>query len=110
MGTRKETIFLALSGKVGKFNFDISRDINGRSRGIFSQFSYDKMTLISEDLLMKTSFNLKWQDDRYAEYFLESKAKKSLLQGKNITYRIFFSRELVLCPSIKYGIIFHLLV
>lgn len=101
MDPRKESVFFGFSGKVGKFNLNISRDINGRSKGFLSQFSYGQMTLISADLILRTSFNLEWHDDRYAEYFFGVKSHEVTSSRKEYHVKNFFQPGLSFMPIYK---------
>lgn len=101
MAPRKESVFFGISGKIAKFNLSLSRDINGRSKGVLSQFSYGQMSLISEDLILRTSFNIEWHDDRYAEYFFGVKGQEVSSSRKEYHVKNFFQPGISFMPIYK---------
>ncbi len=66
---RKESFFAGISAKFFGYGLNISRDINGKSKGYIAQLSYGRMKLISEKLVLRTGLSLDWYDDRYADYY-----------------------------------------
>ncbi len=101
MAPRKDSVFFGFAGKMGKYNLTLSRDINGRSKGILSQFNYSEMTIVSDDLLLLSSLSLEWHDDSYAEYFFGVKSSESTSTRKEYHVHNFFRPGISVMPIYK---------
>jgi outer membrane scaffolding protein for murein synthesis (MipA/OmpV family) len=69
MTPRKDSAFVGISTKFYKYGLNISKDINGRSKGIITQFNYGELIPFSEGLGLRLGVSLEWYDDQYAEYY-----------------------------------------
>jgi outer membrane scaffolding protein for murein synthesis (MipA/OmpV family) len=77
MKGRKKGVFAGLLFKWGLFSFIASRDVEGKSDGWQSQFSYNEMFVITPTLLLRTSVYLKWNDKEYANYYYGVKPEEA---------------------------------
>ncbi|NOT78576.1 MAG: hypothetical protein HOP07_06185 [Bacteriovoracaceae bacterium] len=59
------------------------------------------MNLISEELILRTSFNLEWHDDRYAEYFFGVKGQEASSSRNEYHVKNFFQPGVSLMPIYK---------
>ncbi|MBY0413177.1 MAG: MipA/OmpV family protein [Bdellovibrionales bacterium] len=69
MTPRKESQFVGVSAKFFKYGLNISKDINGKSKGMITQFSYGELFMISEGFVLRGGLSVDWLDDKYAEYY-----------------------------------------
>lgn len=69
MQPRKSSFFAGGGIKYHKFSFHLARDINGRSHGIKSSFSYAETYTINETFFTRSALGLDCFDRRYADYY-----------------------------------------
>ncbi len=69
MTKRKAAFFGGLSAKYFSWGLSFSRDINGYSKGYQAQVSYSHFAKLSDQLVLRSSLNLDWYDDLYANYY-----------------------------------------
>ena len=69
MAPRKDSVFVGTALKFMKYGLNISKDINGRSKGIITSLSYGDFFGLSESFVLRGGLSLDWHDDRYAEYY-----------------------------------------
>lgn len=69
MVPRKESFFTGISAKFFGYGLNVSRDINGNSKGYIVGLSYGHLKLVSEKLVLRSGLSLDWHDDNYAEYY-----------------------------------------
>lgn len=69
MSKRKQALFGGLSAKYFKWGLAFSHDINGYSKGYQGQLSYSEFIKLSDQWVLRSSLNLEWFDDHYANYY-----------------------------------------
>jgi len=69
MTSRQTSWFAGMGAKYHKFNFIISKDIEGESHGVKSQLSYTEIYTIKEKFLTRSSVGLEFYDQRFMEYY-----------------------------------------
>lgn len=69
MKGRKKGVFAGLVFKWSLFSFIASRDVEDKSDGWQTQFSYNEVFVVTQSLLLRTSVYLKWNDKEYANYY-----------------------------------------
>jgi outer membrane scaffolding protein for murein synthesis (MipA/OmpV family) len=66
---RKDSAFVGVTAKFFKYGLNVSKDINGRSKGMVTQFNYGELFPLSESVVLRAGLSLEWFDDKYAEYY-----------------------------------------
>lgn len=69
MNPRKDSAFVGLNTKMGKFNFIYAHDLHGRSKSNFAKLAYSEHFVFSPNFFLITSLHLDWYDDNYANYY-----------------------------------------
>lgn len=77
MNPRKDSVFVGVTAKFFKYGLNVSKDINGRSKGMITQFNYGELFPISEGLVLRLGMGLEWYDDKYAEYYYGVRSSES---------------------------------
>ncbi len=77
MESRKESWFFGAGIKYHKFNFLISRDINGRSHGLKTSVSYSAMYPIGPKLFTRSSAGIECYNKSFAEYYFGVRSTES---------------------------------
>lgn len=90
MTPRKESFFAGISAKFLSYGLDISRDINGKSKGYSTKLSYGHFKLISEKLVLRSGLSLEWHDDKYADYYFGVRAHEATASRREYHAKNFF--------------------
>ncbi len=101
MEPRKESVFAGISGKFFNYGLSLQKDINGRSKGYTTQFSYGEMLSISEEFLLRGGLTLEWFDDKYAEYYYSVRASEATATRPEYHLKNYFQPGLNIMPIWK---------
>ena len=98
---RKDSAFVGLTAKFYSYGFTISKDINGRSKGIITQLSYGKMFPVSETFLLRAGVSLDWNDDKYAEYYYSVRSTEATANRREYHLNNYFQPGVNVMPIYK---------
>lgn len=69
MDQRKDSVFVGLGARYNDFMFMLSKDINGRSKGIKTMLSYSQTKIYEDESLLRLAINLEFYNKNYANYY-----------------------------------------
>lgn len=69
MEKRKESWGAGIGAKVFGFQFQLNRDINGRSKGVKGEIGYGKPQIINEKILIRYGIKLEYLNQKYMDYY-----------------------------------------
>jgi outer membrane protein len=95
MNQRKDSVFFGVGGKFNDYNFVLSKDINGRSKGIRGQVSYSQMKIFDNESVFRAAFNLEFYNSKFANYYY------GVADNEVATGRSFYSPGSYLIPGIS---------
>lgn len=98
---RKDSVFVGVSGKFFNYGINYSHDINGRSKGSIVSINYAKMFIISESLVLRSSLNLDWLDDKYAEYYYGVRSHEATATRREYHLNNYFLPGISMMPLYK---------
>ena len=101
MASRKDSFFSGISAKFFSYGLSIARDINGRSKGYITNFTYGKLFIISSKFLIRTGVGLEWFDDRYAEYYFGVRQSEARLDRSEYHVNNYFQLGFNVLPIYK---------
>lgn len=77
MKGRKKGVFAGALFKWGLFSLLATRDMENKSEGWSTQFSYNEVFVVTQELLLRTSLYVKWYDQDYANYYYGVKPEEA---------------------------------
>lgn len=98
---RKDSAFVGATARFYSYGFSISKDINGRSKGIITQLSYGKMFPLSETFMLRAGASLDWNDDKYAEYYYSVRATEATASRREYHLNNYFQPGVNVMPIYK---------
>ena len=98
MTKRRTALFGGLSAKYFSWAISFSRDLSGYSKGYQAQLSYSQFTKLNDQLVFKSSLNLDWFDDLYANYYFGVRASEATTTRPTHRALNFFQPGISLMP------------
>lgn len=110
MESRRPSWFAGLGIKYLKFNFIISRDIDGRSHGVKSSINYTEIYTIKEKFFTRSSVGLEYFDHRFAEYYFGVRYHEASISRPEYHPSSFVNPYVSFFPGYKYNNNINILV
>ena len=101
MTPRKDSVFTGATAKFFNYGFSLSRDINGRSKGMIATANYAKFFMISETLTLRGALSLDWLDDKYAEYYYGVRSYEATASRREYHLNNYFLPGISFMPMLK---------
>lgn len=98
---RKDSVFVGATAKLFNYGFSLSRDINGRSKGLIATANYTKFFVISETLTLRGALSLDWLDDKYAEYYYGVRSHEATQARREYHLNNYFLPGVSIMPMLK---------
>ena len=103
MESIKESYFFGLGIKIHKFNGLISRDINGRSKGIKATFHYSSIYPLGEKISARSSMGFECYDKAFAEYYYSVQSNETNSTRSEYHPKAYCLPTASFFPSYKYS-------
>lgn len=101
MESRKNSWFAGVGVKYNKFNLLISRDINGRSKGIKLNGSYAEFYTINKTFFTRSSLGLECFSKNYAEYYYGVRASEATISRAEYHPKAYCVPSMAFFPGYK---------
>jgi outer membrane protein len=101
MAPRKDSAFVGLSAKFLQYGLSVSKDINGRSKGMITQLSYGEMFPLTESLVLRAGLSAEWMDDKYAEYYYSVRYNEATANRREYHLDSYFQFGFNIMPMYK---------